>query len=487
MKHVLFFLFFTFTISSSDYYQPINNVHHTKINFNPTQSNPSSFQYGFKSSHAPHYNYPTRSSAPAIENITLPAHNNIVALPEVYEAINQRNKKLEQFIYNNPDSHTIFFKKYLITEASKRYLSLHNIDINTFELCEGNHLQHAIHHEFITLTDTTAHLLNDYRNSEEIKELTKVIAGFTTAGITLNQLGEVSKAIALANAGWAILDCIQAAGEGIIEGLSSMGHSIMHPVETIQNFTYAAINCGYYCGIALKEMDCATDAIMRGDFHTAHKTYTVWSEQFKKIALALSAQCQELTLRDAIKAVTRSAIESYATTRAINGFSNLFKLAHHSAAQIAKKINHGVQESTLLISAEGIPVRIAQEVITQAEKLPRAQDKLLQVLSQFNSQKIKVGKITCLLDRKGLKHILERHHPKYWKGKIKPKQTFFREDTPIPEIVKIIKQVIKQNRKSIIEKGTNSMYQIHGIIKDTKYTIGFEYGRIGQFFISLNQ
>jgi len=496
MKHIyyslksfrLFFLFFTFTISSSDYYRPIDNTPKAKINFNQQPSPGSSFHCGLRTRYVPHHNYSTNTNTFIAENNTdLSIHSNIAALPEIYNAIKQRNNMLEQLLNNNPEAHTISFKKYFISGTLRQYLSSQNIDINIFESCEGTPLQHAIHHEFITLTDTTAHLLYEHNNSAEIKKLTTVIAHFASAGITFNHIGEVAKATALANAGWAILDCIQAAGEGIVEGLASVGHSIMHPIETVQNFTYAAINCGYYCGIALKEIVCVTDAIICGDFNVAHNKYTLWGEYCKNIAHALSEQCQELALRDVIKTLTRSAIECYATTRAINGFSNLFKHAHQGAALIAKKIRHGAQESTVLMSAEGIPVRIAQEIITQAKKLPRAQDKLLQVLSQFKSKKIKIGTHTFLLDKQGLKHILERHHPKYWKGKTKLKQSFFHKDITIPEIVKIIKQVIKQNRKLILKQGTNNFYKIDGVINGLKYIVGFDNGRIGQFYIPLKQ
>lgn len=346
-------------------------------------------------------------------------------------------------------------------------------------------MQHAIHHEFITLTDTTAHLLNKRGNVTEIKNLATVIGNFVEVGTAFNHIGEATKAIKLADVGWAILDCIQAAGEGIAEGLYSVGYTITHPIETIENFTSAVMNCGYYCGLALKEIDVVADALINGDFEVAHNRYTLWSEQFKNIAQVFSDQCQELTVRDVIKTLTRCAVESYATTRAINGFSSLFKHAHHGAVHIAKKINNGIQESRVLMSAEGIPVKIAQEALTQVKKMPRAQDKLLQVLSQFKGQKIKVGRITCLLDKRGLKHILERHHPRYWKGKIRPQQTFLTKDTTVTDVVKIIKQVMKQNRKLILEEGTNDMYQVSGMIKNTKYVVGLDRGRIAQFYISL--
>lgn len=150
MKHIynplnsltLFFLFFTFTISSSDYYQPINNTPNIRINVNPAQSSPkSSFHYGFRNTYAPHYNHSTKTNTHTSEDTPLSIHHNIGNLPCISDAIKQRNTTLEQFIHNNPESHRVYFKKYFITETTKRYLSSHNIDVSTFESCEGNQLQ----------------------------------------------------------------------------------------------------------------------------------------------------------------------------------------------------------------------------------------------------------------------------------------------------------------------------------------------------------
>ena len=49
----------------------------------------------------------------------------------------------------------------------------------------------------------------------------------------------------------------------------------------------------------------------------------------------------------------------------------------------------------------------------------------------------------------------------------------------------MIKQIIKQNRKLIIQKGTVGKYQIDGIFKNKKYIVGFDNGRIGQLYVSL--
>nr|WP_255516984.1 MULTISPECIES: EndoU domain-containing protein [Thermoactinomyces] len=81
-----------------------------------------------------------------------------------------------------------------------------------------------------------------------------------------------------------------------------------------------------------------------------------------------------------------------------------------------------------------------------------------------------------------MKHILERHHPKYWDGSVKQKQTFFDEDMTTDEIVSAIETIMQQNRETLIKKGTKFSYQIRGTYKGKNYVVGFNRGRVGQFY-----
>ncbi|HEX4069318.1 MAG TPA: hypothetical protein VHX42_04425, partial [Candidatus Babeliales bacterium] len=78
------------------------------------------------------------------------------------------------------------------------------------------------------------------------------------------------------------------------------------------------------------------------------------------------------------------------------------------------------------------------------------------------------------------------HHPLYWDGSLTTIQTFLDKKTTVQDIIHIIKQTIKQNKQFILQN-KSKRYQIDGIIKNIKYTVGFERGRVGQFFIPINQ
>lgn len=52
----------------------------------------------------------------------------------------------------------------------------------------------------------------------------------------------------------------------------------------------------------------------------------------------------------------------------------------------------------------------------------------------------------------------------------------------ITDILNIADRIINQNRDVIEQKGTNGLYKIEGEIDRNKYVIGFNNGRIGQFY-----
>ncbi|WP_236343061.1 hypothetical protein [Paenibacillus plantiphilus] len=107
-------------------------------------------------------------------------------------------------------------------------------------------------------------------------------------------------------------------------------------------------------------------------------------------------------------------------------------------------------------------------------------------MKSFESKKWIFGNENILLDKSGMKHMLERHHPEYYNGTV-PKdpaipQSFFDKSMNIDDLAKAIEEVLKQNRGKIIEKGTKYSYQIEGSYGGSNYVLGFNKGRIGQFY-----
>ncbi|OWP83024.1 hypothetical protein BWK59_12705, partial [Flavobacterium davisii] len=84
------------------------------------------------------------------------------------------------------------------------------------------------------------------------------------------------------------------------------------------------------------------------------------------------------------------------------------------------------------------------------------------------------------LDKAGLIHILERHHPKYWNGSIKSKQSFFKKaDDVIGLLNKVFNKYEEIIKAGMKEKKMGSLIlEVEGV----EYQLGWKNGKIGQFF-----
>lgn len=106
----------------------------------------------------------------------------------------------------------------------------------------------------------------------------------------------------------------------------------------------------------------------------------------------------------------------------------------------------------------------------------------LPALRGWGSQRFQFGNQAFLLDKKGMEHILTRHHPKYWDGSVKKKQSFFDSSMSVDDVRGAIGQVMRQNRDTLVQRGSQGMYQIRGNVNGVNYVLGMNRGRVGQFY-----
>ncbi|WP_436850646.1 polymorphic toxin-type HINT domain-containing protein [Streptomyces longwoodensis] len=103
-------------------------------------------------------------------------------------------------------------------------------------------------------------------------------------------------------------------------------------------------------------------------------------------------------------------------------------------------------------------------------------------LRDWSSQRFQFGNQTFLLDKKGMEHILTRHHPKMWDGSVKAQQSFFDPKMSVADVQDAIGQVMRQNRDTLVQRGSKGMYQIQGNVNGVDYVLGMNKGRVGQFY-----
>jgi hypothetical protein len=127
-------------------------------------------------------------------------------------------------------------------------------------------------------------------------------------------------------------------------------------------------------------------------------------------------------------------------------------------------------------------VEATDEALNVTKVIRARPESVVNALSGFSSTTMTFGSNKFLLDKSGMTHILERHHPSYWDGSVKSSQTFFNESIGIDDISSAVQSVMSQNRETLINKGSTGMYQIAGSYNGTEYILGLNNGRVGQFY-----
>ena len=105
----------------------------------------------------------------------------------------------------------------------------------------------------------------------------------------------------------------------------------------------------------------------------------------------------------------------------------------------------------------------------------------LSALSGWSSSRFQFGNAQFQLDKSGMSHILQRHHPTYWDGSAKATQTFFDKSMSIADVESAIGVVARGNRAELIRIGAGTG-QVQGSVNGVNYVLGASGGRIGQFY-----
>ncbi|WP_223884208.1 polymorphic toxin-type HINT domain-containing protein [Micromonospora craniellae] len=103
-------------------------------------------------------------------------------------------------------------------------------------------------------------------------------------------------------------------------------------------------------------------------------------------------------------------------------------------------------------------------------------------LRSWQSERFQFGNQQFLLDKRGMEHILTRHHPAHWDGSVKAQQSFFDRSMSVEDVQGAIGSVMRQNRDALVQRGGRGMYQIQGNVNGVDYVLGVNNGRVGQFY-----
>lgn len=174
----------------------------------------------------------------------------------------------------------------------------------------------------------------------------------------------------------------------------------------------------------------------------------------------------------------KKIIVSIVLTLLITVIAPTVKIVNTSYVVSEPKASAGIIEVAKLILQGGkYVIQWGSKIFKKAPK-----DKVTNALSKYKTGTYKTGSYTYNLTKTDMKHMLERHHPKYWNGTAKTKQTFLNPNLSVTDVKKIALSIAKQNKKTLSKKGTNSTFQVTGKVDGVTYVLGITKGHIKQLY-----
>jgi len=207
---------------------------------------------------------------------------------------------------------------------------------NKSEIVEGVKLQHILGEEFYDITKKTEILWRQHYEDRYIQQLIKRSVACTKEGMAYNKSGEVVKASIFADVGWAILDHIQAIGEGMYQGTIKAMNAFLHPIKITRNKSEGAKQFIHSLGqVTLEIIDFYMLAIKSPN--AAQKKLQIWQQNFSALLNKINEEWHITTNRDITKFIATFVTERVVIHSVFNGLGKVFMIARVNAAKLAQK------------------------------------------------------------------------------------------------------------------------------------------------------
>lgn len=237
---------------------------------------------------------------------------------------------------------------------------------NKPEIVEGVELQHILGEEFYDITKKTEVLWRQHYEDRYIQQLIEKSVACIKEGTACNKSGEVVKASIFADVGWAILDHIQAIGEGMYQGTIKTMDVFFHPIKITKNSSGGAKQFIHSLGqVTLEIIDFYMLAIKNPN--AAQKKLQIWQQNFLALLNKISQEWHIKTNRDITKFVATFVTERVAIHGVFNGLGKVFMVARINAAKLAQK-------KALQLAMQAQQIASIGEVDAQRQTVESVQD-----------------------------------------------------------------------------------------------------------------
>ena len=185
------------------------------------------------------------------------------------------------------------------------------------------------------------------------------IGNFLKLAHETNNKNAIRESCALTDLCWSLLDYGLAAGEGVVQGVTRIGHMATHPGETLKEIGCVATNLAY----VLCEFEAMGDITSPADKKWAKETMQIYTHKINELEKALNHALSTASGPDLVRAGTAMATEIWLTGRITAAAQPLFKAAKSHMVEVVKTVWKGASSEAVL--AGEAEIRIAAETYDQ--------------------------------------------------------------------------------------------------------------------------
>ncbi len=254
-------------------------------------------------------------------------------------------------------------------------------------LLDGNHLQHHLVDEAITVVDAVV-------SGDLVGNMQGAVVDFANASLSLNKNGDVVMASRTLDACWSLIDFAKDAAQytysalsthvpliakgacdGVCESLHGAVHAVCHPVEAAQDVVQSFVVAGYCLGklaYASCVLEAATDLL-----ETDPKQYEQMIGQYAIDPQTLVAIYEYAQKNNVTEDVARVGTKAVVDMMLLHGVTKVVSaITTESLPTFVSCMRKGGESAEVAVTAEGVPVRCAEEVACLMEKMESANAKI---------------------------------------------------------------------------------------------------------------
>ncbi len=309
-------------------------------------------------------------------------------------AINSDHKvRLQQRIDAIEQSQSNFFapriNRYTLSDQTQQFLEDCNVKTDAFILCHGSLIQQQLHGEVVDIVEKASTIYLHPNQNESKKIISKTIGQLAEVAIGYNEQGNIPQAIAVTDCCDGLLGCALGVGDGIVDGLSNLVNTAIHPIDTMVGFADTVRTAAFCMGKVLHEVCDVTIALCQDRDAGLDKLNQNLSAISDTIYV-IGDKLKNMSTREKARMITAIAVEALLTKKCLGAMNAFYQEAQTGLVTVMRNIDKGMSPK---VAFAGMPhVSVATQGAEYATLLAesggelKAKSRLFSLLEKKPSQ-----------------------------------------------------------------------------------------------------